>query len=46
MLYIPSEKAPVLYIISAIIPRDLREDPLGRVIYLFRVLTTSILISN
>jgi hypothetical protein len=34
MLYIPGEKAPALYIISAIIPRDLRKDFLGRVIYL------------
>jgi hypothetical protein len=46
MLYIPGEKTPALYIISAVIPRDLREDSLGRVVYLFQVLKTSVLTDN
>jgi hypothetical protein len=46
MLYIFSEKAPALYIISDVVPRDLREDPLGRVVYLFRVLRIPVLTDN
>jgi hypothetical protein len=46
MLYIPGEKTPALYIISAIIPRNLKGDLLGRVVYLFRVLRILILTDN
>jgi hypothetical protein len=43
MLYILGEKLLALYIINAVVLRDLKEDPLGRVIYLFRVLKTPVL---
>jgi transposase InsO family protein len=43
MPHVPGEKAPALHMMSAVVPRDLREDPLGRVVHLFRVWRTPVL---